>query len=84
MDKLDKFNNTFIDLALSWKNIFYFVAGIVVLASILALGSGSKIAVVIIGWAIIVIAAIVMNIVLKEKKSPPKKETAPEEKKYEF
>jgi len=72
MDKLDDLNNTFLDLTLSLKNIFYFVAGLFVLATILSLGSGSKVAVLIITWAIIVLAAIVMNIVLREKISPSK------------
>ena len=71
MDKLDKFNNTFLDLVLDWKYIFYFIAGLYILATILALGEGNKYALLIISWAIIVLAAIIMTIVLREKKSPP-------------
>ena len=71
MDKLDKFNNTFLDLVLDWKYIFYFIAGLYILATILALGEGNKYALMIISWAIIVLAAIIMMIVLREKKSPP-------------
>lgn len=70
MDKLDKFNNTFLDLVLEWKYIFYFIAGLYILATILALGEGNKYVLMIISWAIIVLAAIIMMIVLKEKKSP--------------
>jgi len=71
MDKLDKFNSTFLDLSLSWKNIFYFVAGIYVLATILALGESSKWILLVISWAILVFAAIIMTIVLRDKKAPP-------------
>lgn len=68
MDKLDKFNDTILELSTNWKYIFYFVAGIYILATILYFGAGSKWVLMIISWAIIVFAAIIINIVLKEKK----------------
>ena len=71
MDKLDKFNDIVLDLSSNWKYIYYFVAGLFVVATILSLGSGSKVATVIICWAILVAGAIVMNIVLREKKGRP-------------
>ena len=72
MDKLDKFNDTILELSTNWKYIFYFVAGIYILATILYFGAGSKWALMIISWAIIVFAAIIFNIVLKEKKTSDK------------
>ena len=42
MDKLDKFNDTILDLSTNWKYIFYFVAGIYILATILYFGAWSR------------------------------------------
>ena len=69
MDKLDKFNDTILDLSTNWKYIFYFVAGIYILATILYFGAWSRWVLMIISWAIIVFAAIIINIVLKKKKT---------------
>ena len=73
MDKLDKFNNAILDLSLNWKYIFYFVAGIYVLSTIMyiAVATGSRWGLAIISWAILVLVAIVMTIVLREKKESP-------------
>jgi hypothetical protein len=65
MDKLDKFNNTVLDLCLDWKNIFYFVAGIYILSTILFIGEGSRWGLAIISWAILFLVAVIMRIVLK-------------------
>ena len=74
MDKLDKLNNTVIDLALNWKNIFYFVAGIYVLATILGLGWGAKFTFnLVISWLILILVGVLMELfILKEKKTPSK------------
>lgn len=70
MDKLDKFNNIILDLSVNWKYIFYFVAGIYVLSTIMyiAIANNSRWGLAIISWAILVVVAIAMTIVLKEKK----------------
>ena len=70
MDKLDKFNNIILDLSLNWKYLFYFVAGIYVLSTIMyiAIANNSRWGLAIISWAILVVVAIAMTIVLKEKK----------------
>ena len=79
MDKLDKFNNTVLDLSTDWKYIFYFVAGIYILSTILFIGEGSRWGLAIISWAILVLIAIVMRIILREKKSSLKEETISEQ-----
>ena len=70
MDKLDKFNNIILDLSVNWKYIFYFVAGIYVLSTIMyiAIANNSRWGLAIISWAILVVVAIAMTIVLKDKK----------------
>lgn len=73
MDKLDKFNNIILDLSLNWKYIFYFVAGIYVLSTIIYIAIDSRWGLAIISWAILVVVAIAMTIVLKEKEKSPKK-----------
>ena len=79
MDKLDKFNNAVLDLSLNWKYIFYFVAGIYILSTIMyiAIANGSRWGLAIISWAILVIVAIVMTIVLREKKEPSSSSEGP-------
>ena len=79
MDKLDKFNNTILDLSLNWRYIFYFVAGIYILSTIMyiAIANGSRWGLAIISWAILVIVAIVMTIVLREKKEPSSSSEGP-------
>ena len=69
MDPLDKFNNVVLELSLNWKYIFFFVAGVYILATILYLGEGHRWVLAIISWIIIVGAAIAMNYVLKDKSS---------------
>ena len=71
MDRVDKFNNTVLDIILNWKNIFYFALGICFLSPILYFGRNSNIAMLIIFWVILVIVAIVMHIVLRGKRSEP-------------
>ncbi len=72
MDKLDKFNNTILDLSLNWKYIFYFVAGIYVLSTIMyiAIAGNSRWGLAIISWAILVLVAITMTIVLRKNEKP--------------
>lgn len=76
MDKLDKFNNIILDLSLNWKYIFYFVAGIYILSTIMyiAIANESRWGLAIISWAILVLVAIAMRVVLKEKQEEPSKE----------
>jgi len=69
MDQLDKFNQVILDLSMNWKYIFFFVAGVYILATILYLGEGHRWVLAIISWIIIVGAAIAMNYVLKDKSS---------------
>ena len=66
MDKLDKFNNTVIDLCMDWKNIFYFVAGIYILSTFLYIAEGSRWGLAILSWAILAFIAIIMMRVLKK------------------
>ena len=68
MDKLDKFNNTILDLSLNWRYIFYFVAGIYFLSTILYMAIKSRWGLAIISWIILVIVGLAMTYVLKEKK----------------
>jgi hypothetical protein len=68
MDKLDKFNNTFINLFMDWKNIFYFVAGIYILSTILYVARNSRLWIAIVSWAILVLIAVLMNNIFKENK----------------
>ena len=70
MDKLDKFNNTILDLSLNWKYIFYFVAGIYFLSTIMyiAIAAESRWGLAIISWIILAIVGLAMTYVLKEKK----------------
>ena len=72
MDKLDKFNNTILDLSLNWSYIFYFVAGIYVLSTIMyiAVANNSRWGLAIISWVILVIVGFTMKYVLKSKKEP--------------
>ena len=60
MDKLDKFNNVILDLSLNWKYVFYFVAGIYVLSTIMyiAISNNSRWGLAIISWAILVLVAV--------------------------
>ena len=67
MDKLDKFNNTIIDLSTNWMYIFYFVAGIYILATIRYIAEGSRWGLAILSWAILVLIAIIMTMLLRDK-----------------
>jgi len=70
MDPLDKFNKVVLDLSANWKYIFFFVAGVYVLATILYLGEGHRWVLAVISWIIIVGVALAIPFVLKEKSSP--------------
>ena len=70
MDQLDKFNQVVLDLAVNWKYVFFFVAGVYILATILYIGEGHRWVLAVISWIILVGVAIAMNYVLKEKSSP--------------
>ena len=75
MDKLDRFNNTFIDLCMDWKNIFYFVAGVYILSTFLYLAKDSRWGLAILSWAILVLIAFIMMKVLKKHNQEPPEET---------
>ena len=70
MDKIDKFNSIILEMSTNWKYIFYFVAGIYILSTIMyiAIANNSRWGLAIISWAILVVVAIAMTIVLREKK----------------
>lgn len=70
MDQLDKFNQVVLDLSMNWKYIFFFVAGVYFLATILYLGEGHRWVLAVISWIILIGVAIAMNYVLKGKSSP--------------
>jgi predicted ferric reductase len=70
MDKIDKFNSIILDMSTNWKYIFYFVAGIYILSTIMyiAIANNSRWGLAIISWAILVLVAIAMTIATREKK----------------
>lgn len=70
MDPLDRFNKVVLDLSVNWKYIFFFIAGVYILATILYLGEGHRWVLAVISWIILVGVAIAMNFVLREKSSP--------------
>lgn len=70
MDPLDRFNKVVLDLSMNWKYIFFFIAGVYILATILYLGEGHRWVLAVISWIILVGVAIAMNFVLREKSSP--------------
>ncbi len=70
MEPLDRFNKVVLDLSVNWKYIFFFIAGVYFLATILYLGEGHRWVLAVISWIILVGVAIVMTFVLKEKSSP--------------
>jgi len=70
MDPLDRFNNVVLGLSMNWKYLFFFIAGVYFLATILYLGEGHRWVLAVISWIILVGVAIAMNFVLREKSSP--------------
>ena len=70
MDPLDKFNKVVIDLSMNWKYVFFFIAGVYFVATILYLGEGHRWVLAVISWIILVGVAIAMNFILREKSSP--------------
>ncbi len=70
MEPLDRFNKVVLDLSVNWKYIFFFIAGVYVLATILYLGEGHRWVLAVISWIILVGVAIAMTYVLREKSSP--------------
>lgn len=62
MDKLDKFNQSVMEIGFNWRVLFYFVAGIYVLATILAIGGESNTALLIISWIVVVLGVIILTI----------------------
>jgi hypothetical protein len=70
MDPLDKFNKVVLDLSVSWKYVFFFIAGVYFLATILFLAEGHRWSLAVISWIILVAVAVAMTFVLREKSSP--------------
>lgn len=71
MDKLDKFNQAVMEIGFNWRVLFYFVAGIYVLTTILAIGRESNTALLIISWIVVVLGVVILTIFSgkKEKSS---------------
>jgi hypothetical protein len=74
MDPLDKFNQVVLDLSMNWKYIFFFIAGVYFIATILYIGEGHRWVLAVISWIILVGVAVAMNHVLKERSSPNRTE----------
>ena len=57
MDNIDRFNDAVKNVAISWRNIFAFVASIFVIGTVLPIAGSSAAAWVIISWVIVAIMA---------------------------
>lgn len=60
MDKLDKFNQGVMEVGFNWRALFYFVASIYVLATVLAIGGESNTALLVISWVVVALGVIVL------------------------
>jgi hypothetical protein len=57
MDTLDRFNEAVVKAAISWRNIFAFVASVFLLGTLLEIAESSPGAWLIISWALIAVLA---------------------------
>jgi Sec-independent protein translocase protein TatA len=73
VDNLDRFNDAVSKVAISWRNIFAFVAFVYVIGTVLGIAGGGPKAWIIISWVIIAIMAVLIYLV-KGPRNKTKKE----------
>jgi len=60
VDNLDRFNDVVSQVAISWRNIFAFVAFVYVIGTVFSIAGGGPMAWIIISWIIIAIMAVLI------------------------
>jgi len=71
VDNLDRFNEAVSNIAVSWRNVFVFVAFVYVVGTIFAISGGSAVSWIIISWIIIAIIAALIYFRKGESKAEP-------------
>jgi uncharacterized membrane protein YhaH (DUF805 family) len=77
VDNLDRFNEAVGKVAISWRNIFAFVAFVYVIGTVFSIAGGGPTAWIIISWVTICIIAVLIYLV-KRSQDKTKKEIGEE------